>query len=185
MAWIKTINEDEATQELKIIYDNITKGRGRVSNILKTHSLKPHTMQTHLDLYMSIMFSKSKLSREKQEMVATVVSLANKCPYCINHHVEALNHYWKSNEKVEMFCKDYRKLELGAKESAMLEYSKKLTLKQHDMTEDDINKLRDVGFEDEEILSINLIASYFNFVNRIALGLGVEFTEHEKKGYKY
>jgi len=42
-----------------------------------------------------------------------------------------------------------------------------------------------VGLTDEEILSVNLVTSYFNFVNRIALGLGVEFSEEEIKGYKY
>ncbi len=38
---------------------------------------------------------------------------------------------------------------------------------------------------DEDILLVNLIISYFNFVNRIALGLGVGFSEEEVKGYKY
>ena len=38
---------------------------------------------------------------------------------------------------------------------------------------------------DEDILNINLVVSYFNFVNRIANGLGVEFSEEEVKGYKY
>jgi len=46
-------------------------------------------------------------------------------------------------------------------------------------------RLRQAGFSDEDILSINLIVSYFNFVNRIALGLGVEFSEAEVRGYNY
>jgi len=43
---------------------------------------------------------------------------------------------------------------------------------------------RRVGFNDGDILNINLITSYFNFVNRIALGLGVRFTPEEAKGSK-
>jgi hypothetical protein len=43
--------------------------------------------------------------------------------------------------------------------------------------EEDVNILKYVGFAEEEILNINLINSYFNLVNRIAQGLGVEFSE--------
>ncbi|HKK03778.1 MAG TPA: peroxidase-related enzyme, partial [Gammaproteobacteria bacterium] len=43
---------------------------------------------------------------------------------------------------------------------------------------------RKSGFSDEDILLANLIISYFNFVNRIALGLGVEHSEEEVQGYK-
>jgi alkylhydroperoxidase family enzyme len=53
------------------------------------------------------------------------------------------------------------------------------------MNEEDVSKLRKAGFSDEEILSINLITAYFNFVNRIALGLGVQFTPEEATGYEY
>ena len=53
------------------------------------------------------------------------------------------------------------------------------------MVEDDAQKLKDAGLTDNEILSITLVTSYFNFVNRNAMALGVEFSEEEMKGYKY
>ena len=67
----------------------------------------------------------------------------------------------------------------------MLEFSEKLTLYPGKMKEDDVKGLRENGFSDEEILSITLITNYFNFVNRVANGLGVDFSEEEIKGYKY
>jgi len=185
MSWIKTIDEQNADETLKNIYTQVSGKRGRVANILKIHSLMPETMKTHLDLYMSIMFGRSKLNRQQQEMIAVVVSAANKCEYCINHHAEALNHYWKDKDSLEKFRKDYRLLDLKEKELCMLAHARKLTLEPHKITENDINRLQDNGFSDEEILNINLVASYFNFVNRIALGLGVQFSDEEKKGYKY
>ena len=45
--------------------------------------------------------------------------------------------------------------------------------------------LKDAGLSDEEILRANLIASYFNFSNRIALGLGVDLEQGEQRAYKY
>ncbi|MFC2119516.1 hypothetical protein ACFLQ4_00455 [Bacteroidota bacterium] len=85
------------------------------------------------------------------------------------------------NQAVE----DFRKLDLTEKQKAMLEFAEKLTLYPGKMEEDDVKSLRENGFSDEEILSITLITNYFNFVNRVANALGVDFSEEEIKGYKY
>ena len=61
----------------------------------------------------------------------------------------------------------------------------KLTKTPYEVNKEDVEELQKSGFTDENILNINLITSYFNFVNRIALGLGVEFSEDANIGYKY
>jgi alkylhydroperoxidase family enzyme len=53
------------------------------------------------------------------------------------------------------------------------------------MKKNDVKGLRENGLSDEEILSITLITNYFNFVNRVANGLGVDLSEEEIQGYKY
>jgi len=52
------------------------------------------------------------------------------------------------------------------------------------MTESDLGELRAVGLTDKDILDLTLVVGYFNFVNRIALGLGVSFSADELSGYK-
>ncbi|MFC2094520.1 peroxidase-related enzyme [Bacteroidota bacterium] len=185
MPHIKTVELNEAVGELKDIYSKVVGERGKLSNILKIHSLLPKTMITHLDFYMSVMFDKEGIRRDDAELIATVVSAANKCDYCVNHHTEALKFYWKDEEKVKRAAEDFRKLDLSEKQIAMLEFAEKLTLYPGNMKEDDVDGLRVNGFSDEEILSITLITNYFNFVNRMANGLGVDFSEEEIKGYKY
>jgi uncharacterized peroxidase-related enzyme len=185
MPYIKTVELNEASGELKDIYSKVVGERGKLSNILKIHSLLPNTMITHLDFYMSIMFDKAGIRRADAELIATVVSAANKCDYCVNHHAEALKSYWKDDKKVKQAAEDFRKLDLTEKQNAMLEFAEKLTLYPGEMKEDDVNGLREIGLSDEEILSITLITNYFNFVNRVANGLGVDFSEEEMKGYKY
>ena len=69
--------------------------------------------------------------------------------------------------------RDWRTAQLDDRDRAMLEYVEKLTLKPATMWEDDVEKLRAVGFDDTAILQINLIASWFNYINRVADGLGV------------
>ncbi len=185
MPWIQVIDEDDAEGELATTYLSMIEKRGKLSNIMKIHSLLPKTMENHMDLYLTIMFEKSGLSREERELIGVVVSSTNSCPYCVNHHVEALNFYWKDEEKVRRVIEDFRTVELSERTTLMLEYVERLTRDPSTVTEQQVMCLKMAGFSDQDILAINLISSYFNFVNRIVLGLGVEFSEEEKRGYKY
>ena len=185
MAWIKQIVTNEAEGKLKDIYDSLRKKRGKVSNIIIAQSLNPDSMNGHMELYLSIMFNQSGLSRAERELIAVVVSSLNGCDYCINHHAEALNHYWKDDEKIKALIKDYKSIDLSIRTLAILKYAEKLTLSPTLVSEHEISNLRIHGLSDENILNINLIVSYFNFANRVAAGLGVEFSEEEITGYNY
>ncbi len=59
----------------------------------------------------------------------------------------------------------------------MIAYAIKLTRTPHDVSEHDVDLLRDAGFDDTAILDICQVVSYYNYVNRLADGLGVEL-EH-------
>ncbi len=185
MPWINVVDEKDSSGKLKDIYDEIKNKRGKLSNIMKIHSLNPKAMEKHMELYLSIMLGSSKLSREERESIAVVVSSTNKSDYCINHHSEALDHYWKDKEKIQRFVKDYKSVDLPEKTSKMLDYVYKLTKTPNNIEKRDIQVLQKISFSDEDILNINLITSYFNFVNRITLGLGVEFSDDEVRGYNY
>ncbi|MCW4054464.1 MAG: peroxidase-related enzyme [Candidatus Bathyarchaeota archaeon] len=185
MAWIKFMEEEEATGKLKEHYKYITRTRGKIANILKVQSLNPDALKAHLDLYLAIMFRRSGLTRIQREMIATVVSATNNCSYCTTHHGEALLSLTKNAELVRQIKRDFNKVSLARKDYVMLNYAVKLTINPSELHLKDIEELRQVGFSDTDILSVNLITSYFNFVNRIALGLGVKSSEEEAEGYKY
>lgn len=68
---------------------------------------------------------------------------------------------------------DYKTADLTDSERAMLDYVAKLTLFPSTVVSEDIKLLREAGFDDTAILQINLIASWFNYINRVADGLGV------------
>jgi len=70
-------------------------------------------------------------------------------------------------------ARDYTKAALNDADRAMLDYAAKLTRHAMRVTPDDLDRLRAVGFSDQAILQINLIASWFNYINRVADGLGV------------
>ncbi len=187
MAWIRTIREEDAEGELKRIYERIRGTRGKTSNIFLSQSLNPGALERHLDLYLQIMFGKGNLGRRQREMIAVVVSAANDCGYCVAHHSNAMKTYVKDDRLIGSLAKDFAnaKLELEPKEREMLEYADKLTRKPGAVSKEDLERLRKAGFVDDEILHIALVASYFNFVNRLASGLGVSIEADYGSGYKY
>ena len=183
MSWIKEIEVSEAEGKLAETYAALVRQRGKVSNILKVHSLNPGAMANHLDLYMTLMFGESGLSRAEREAVAVVVSASNDCQYCVNHHVEALHRYLKDEEIVNLLMTADGLETLEPRLSNIVRYAEKLTTAPAAMTETDLGELRAEGLSDEDILNLTLIVGYFNFVNRIALGLGVTFSDDELSGY--
>ena len=184
MSWIDEVDVADADGQLETIYAELVARRGKVSNILKVHGLNPEAMQNHLDLYMTIMFGKSGLTRAEREAVAVVVSAENDCAYCVNHHAEALRRYIKDDETLDMLMAADGLETLQPRLSNIVRHAEKLTSAPSAMTESDLGELRAVGLSDRDILDLTLVTAYFNFVNRIALGLGVEFTPEEMTGYK-
>jgi uncharacterized peroxidase-related enzyme len=76
-------------------------------------------------------------------------------------------------ELVEALKRDWRTANLDEKDRAMLSYVEKLTMNPVSVWRDDMDALRAVGFDDTAVLQITLIASFFNYINRVADGLGV------------
>ncbi|WP_022836854.1 peroxidase-related enzyme [Salisaeta longa] len=186
MAWIDIIDEADADGPLAAIYDEIADQRGNLSNIMRVHSLHPKAMRAHMDLYLELLFSRSDLSRATRELIAVVVSDVNDCPYCVAHHRAALRAYWKDDARIDaVLAGDLAAARVGAKQRALIDYVRRLTRAPQSMTEEHVDALRRAGLSDAAILDINLVASYFNFVNRIALGLGVSADAEEVDGYDY
>ena len=69
---------------------------------------------------------------------------------------------------------DYRKADLSPRERAILDYAVKLTLTPSVMQRSDVEGLRAAGLSDAEILDVCQVTSYYNYVNRLADGLGVD-----------
>ncbi len=76
-------------------------------------------------------------------------------------------------ELVEALKKDYTTAPISSQDRVMLDYVVKLTKDATKVWKDDIERLRSVGFDDRGILQITLIASWFNYINRVADSLGV------------
>jgi len=186
MSRIKVISYEESTGRLRDIYEQLIKSRGKLADVHTIQSLRPESIVKHIDLYMEIMFSKSELTRVEREMMAVVVSAANQCEYCQLHHAQALNHYWKNEAKVNQLRIDFEEVELSARESTLCSFANLLTVAPEVYKEEKyLNGLKKTGLSDNAILDASLVVSYFNFVNRIVLSLGLSTNDEEMKGFNY
>ena len=74
---------------------------------------------------------------------------------------------------MKALVEDYERAPLSEADRAMLDYATTLTKDATLITPSDHARLRSVGFDDRGILQITLIASWFNYINRVADALGV------------
>jgi uncharacterized peroxidase-related enzyme len=175
MSWIKEKGfADAGTQMKKIIGES-----KQVDNIMKVHSLRPHTLTGHLSLYRNVLHHPANtLPKWYLEAIGVYVSAINKCDYCIAHHKEGVSkNYADAEEALQIIsalekCKP--ELFFNGFFLEGLQYARQLTLSPATIREDEIMTLRRAGFSDGEILEINQVAAYFNYANRTVLGLGVD-----------
>ena len=80
-------------------------------------------------------------------------------------------------EKVEQVKADWRTAGLSDREQARCAWAEKLTRTPQEMTPGDLEPLKAVGLDDAAILDLDQVTSYFNYINRMADGLGVDLEE--------
>ena len=81
MAYLRLVDENEASGLLKDEYDAAVARAGKVFNIVKAMSLRPRVLRRSMELYREAMHGPSGLSRIERELLAVVVSRANDCHY--------------------------------------------------------------------------------------------------------
>jgi len=178
MTWIKTIDYQDADKALKKVYDRVKGPDNNVDNVLLLHSLRPHSLVGHMALYKNVLHnSNNTIPKWYLEALGVYVSHLNQCAYCVEHHLSGLRRLQNDNDLTDLFVAAMRaeKLEthFDSKHIEGMLYAKKLTLNATFMSKEDVTKLQEVGFTDGEVLEINQVVSYFNYVNRSVLGLGV------------
>jgi uncharacterized peroxidase-related enzyme len=92
----------------------------------------------------------------------------------MEHHGEFLRQLSKDDTLVQQLKEGWRQADIERRLYAMLEYAEQLTMEPTGTGVKDIKRLRENGLSDRDILDLNQVVAYFNYVNRIAEGLGVE-----------
>ena len=178
---------EEATGKLKEMYQRVTTPHGTVDNVMRAHSLRPHSMEGHLVLYKNVLHNPDNtLPFWFLEVVASYVSLTNRCDYSLTHHWANARRLMNDPARAEAVWQALSAAQpekaFSGKELAFLNYARKLTADVANMVKADYDAMRAAGCDDGEILEVNQVCAYFNYSNRLLNGLGVT-TEGDKIGY--
>ena len=178
MSWIKEIDYDQSTGSLRKIYDRVKGPDNNIDNVLSVHSLRPHTLVGHMTLYKNVLHNTNNtLPKWYLETLGIYVSYLNQCSYCVDHHFAGLSRLINDDDKALKLRKALENDEFeGVLESKYISgchYAKSLTTSLVNFSKKDFDNLKNADLTDGEILEINQVVSYFNYVNRAVIGLGV------------
>jgi len=122
-------------------------------------------------MYNELMLAPSGLSKLEREMVAVVVSAANRCYYCLVAHGQAVRKLSGDPELGEMMALNYRAAKLDRRQRAMLDFAWKLTLTPNDVADADRGALCEVGLSEADFFDLAETIAFFNLSNRMAYAL--------------
>ena len=142
---------------------------GLVPNVLRTFSANPEKLRAFSQYYNTLMLAPSGLSKLEREMVAVVVSSANRCFYCLVAHGQAVRALSGDPHLGEMLVMNYRVAPLDARQRAMLDFAWKLTTAPWEIDEPDRAALRAAGLSPSEIFDLADVIGFFNMSNRFAI----------------
>ena len=143
---------------------------GFVPNVLRAYAWHATKFDTFTRLYNDLMLGESGLTKLQREMIAVVVSSANRCHYCLVAHGAAVREISGSPTLGEQLVTNYRTAALPKKDRAMLDFAWRLTTAPDAVEETDRQALRDAGWSDRDIWDICAVAAFFNMTNRMSVG---------------
>ena len=157
-------------EDLQAIWQKCMEKLGFVPNVYSTYSLKPQRLRNFMAMYNEIMLSESGLSKLEREMIAVVVSSANRCYYCLVAHGAAVRLLSGDPELGEMMALNYRVAALDPRQRAMLDYAWKMTTTPWLIDDTDRAALKKVGLSPADMFDLNETVAFFNLSNRMASG---------------
>lgn len=159
---------DEVSEATGRYWDKCLEKLGLVPNVLRAYSFDDAKLGAFTGLYNELMLGPSGLGKLEREMVAVVVSAANRCYYCLVAHGSAVRELSGDPELGEMLVMNWRVAELPERQRVMLAFAWKLTVTPHEIGEEDRLALRACGLSDRDIWDLASVAAFFNMSNRVA-----------------
>lgn len=170
MTILRMTPEAEASGLTAEIYEDDRRSLGYVPSHTKAMSLNPEAYMAWESLIKAI---SSSLGLRRYELVTLAASQGIGSTHCRLAHGKKMLGIISEDELIAI-AKDFHTAGLPEAEVAMMDYALKLSTDAAAMTEDDAQKLRDVGFSDREIADITFAAAARNYISRSVLAMGVD-----------
>ncbi|HSJ83921.1 MAG TPA: peroxidase-related enzyme [Acidimicrobiia bacterium] len=172
-AWLAIRSTEELPSEVVDEMGEIADQIGFMPNIARLLAVTPSHFTGWWRYFDELMRGPSGLSKTQREMIAVVVSADGDCPYCEVAHAAALRLRTKDPILVDRLAVNYRHVDLNPADRVMLDFAVKLTRTPDECGQDDIDRLREAGFEDADILHLVEVTALFNYNVRLASATGL------------
>lgn len=174
--WIETVPWADSSGTLKQAYDWQAASLGEPTEFTQLGSLYPELTLLRLQLYKVVEATPSNLSPLERRLAGYVASRLNETPHCASGLEQRLDDLAPSAPAgvIDQVRRDPARVATGdTRLDAITAYAAKLTRSPGAIDAADIGRLRAAGLADLDILDLNNIVAYFNYINRVANGLGL------------
>src|SRR6058998_1995096 len=154
--WTQPVPPEAARGELAKLYERIraASSRGAVAALWQSCGHDPRGLDAMHALYRTLMDDPAPLTRAQAQLIAVVVSATNGCGYCVAHHGPKLAAALGDPALAHAVARDYREANLPARDRVLLDCAVALTCEPCERKLEDIERLREYGFEDRAILKL-------------------------------
>lgn len=164
---------EELQQEFNAAIKDQEEQQGFFNHLFKILPLNAKQFKGFLDFKNSLFdLQNCYLSNIDKEMIGLVVSSTNSCNYCLTSHSDVLRGLTKNPVWVDQLTYNYRSAKLTEKQRALCDYAYRATKNVAELTTDEVDQLRAVGFNDQEILEAAFVVGFFNYTNRWVSTIG-------------
>ena len=161
-------NFEDLPDDLQERITEETDRAGFTPNVFAAFASKPSHFRAFF-AYHDALVEDTALDRAEVEMIVVAVSGVNHCYYCNVAHGALLRIYSKQPKLADQLVANYRTADVTDAQMVMLDVAVKLTERPAEVTERDIQDLREVGYSDEAIWDIASVTAFFNLSNRMAM----------------
>lgn len=173
--YLQTIEEEAATGRVAEIYEAQKSQMGFIMSTAKSFTPRPDLLPIYTD-FIDKVRAGFLLGLREWRLITLIAAKHIPSTYCSYVYGKQLVGDLGSKEAVMAVQRDFRSAGLPARDVEMLAYAEKITRDASRVSQADIDRLRDVGFTDQQICDIALCASFRCFVSRFfdAMGAGPE-----------
>jgi uncharacterized peroxidase-related enzyme len=172
MPFVAEIEETQADGQLRELYGKIEQKLGFLPHYFKTLGAKPAVIEAQLQMSDAVM-ADGALSMIVKEQIGLVVSGINSSTYCVMFHMELLRRFGVDKALARKLTADYENAAVDSNVKALFRFADKLTRHPDDIEESDTDALKQAGWDDAAVRETVLTVAYFNYINRVSLGLGL------------
>ena len=141
---------------------------GFVPNVFLALANRPDEFRAFFAYHDALMEKEGGLTKGEREMIVVATSAHNQCIYCVVAHGAILRIREKNPQLADQIASNYRKADITPRQKAMLDFALKVSKSSHEISNADIENMRELGFSNDDIWDIGAISALFALSNRMA-----------------